>query len=167
MTEQRRIELVWAQDRNRAIGKGNTIPWRVPEDMRHFREVTGDSPVIMGRRTWDSLPVRFRPLPGRHNIVVSRDAALTLDGADVVGSVEAALDHDAPRLAVIGGGQIYTAALPFATAVRLTEIDIAVDAPDAFAPVIDPAEWPVTEAGEWLTSRAGPRYRFVDHRRAR
>lgn len=156
--------MVWAQARGGAIGRDNAIPWRVPEDMAHFREVTGDAPVIMGRRTWESLPPRFRPLPGRRNIVVTRNADFDAPGADVVESVSEALEFvGAGPVSIIGGGEIYRAALPFATSLRLTEIDIDVADADAFAPDIDAESWLIEHDGEWLTSTAGPRYRFVDY----
>jgi dihydrofolate reductase len=163
------IQLVWAQDRNGAIGRANTIPWRVPEDMRRFRELTGTSPVIMGRRTWESLPAAFRPLPGRRNIVISRNPALDADGAEVVGSVDEAYEltgarDDATTVSVMGGEQIYRASIGGADELRVTELDLEVENPDAFAPGIDDT-WQVADRGEWLTSSTGTRYRFVDYRR--
>lgn len=159
------VSLVWAQDLAGAIGKANTIPWRVPEDMARFKELTGTGAVIMGRRTWESLPVKFRPLPGRRNIVVSRDGAYDAPGAEVVGGVQEALDLSDGVASIMGGGQIYTAAMEFATDLRVTEIDVFVDGADAFAPEIDADAWTVVERGEWETSKTGTRYRFVDYRR--
>ncbi|GAB07662.1 dihydrofolate reductase [Gordonia amarae] len=163
------IQLVWAQDRDGAIGRANTIPWRVPEDMRRFKELTGSSPVIMGRRTWESLPARFRPLPGRRNVVISRNPELRADGADVVGSLDDAYAlvgarDEGTTVSVMGGEQIYRAAIGGADELRVTEIDLTVDNADAFAPEIDET-WQEVDRGEWLTSSAGPRYRFVDYRR--
>ncbi|MDL9936330.1 dihydrofolate reductase [Gordonia sp. ABSL1-1] len=165
MTTQ--IALIWAQDRAGAIGRDNTIPWHVPEDMRRFREITGSDPVVMGRRTWESLPDRFRPLPGRRNIVITRSVDFLADGADVVHTVADALNAGGERLTVIGGGEIYTAALEFATHLRVTEIDVLVAGADAFAPEIDPLRWEVQVAGEWQTSTGGTRYRFLDYHRHR
>jgi dihydrofolate reductase len=117
------LVLVCAMAKNRVIGHANAIPWDLPEDRKHFRSVTLGHSVIMGRATWDSLG---KPLPKRQNIVVTRKAGLTLAGADVVHSLEAAialarLSDSAPR--VIGGGQLYVEALPLSTLIYLTELD--------------------------------------------
>lgn len=157
------VTLLWAQDRVGAIGRGNDIPWHVPEDMRRFRELTGTAPVVMGRRTWESLPDRFRPLPGRRNVVITRSATLTAEGADVVHTIDEALASVHGPATVIGGGQIYEVAMIHATNLRVTEIDMLVEAADTFAPEIDPYVWDTVEVGEWLTSSTGARYRFVDY----
>ncbi|GAC82977.1 dihydrofolate reductase [Gordonia paraffinivorans NBRC 108238] len=164
------VRLVWAQGndvagKGAAIGRDNTIPWRVPEDLARFKELTLGHPVIMGRKTWDSLPPRFRPLPGRTNIVVTRNPDWSAEGALVARSVDAALAlADDDSVSVIGGGEIYRAAMEHATELCVTEIDVDVEEADAFAPGIGP-EWTVAEAGEWQTSTTGIRYRFVDHTR--
>jgi dihydrofolate reductase len=158
------VGLVWAQSKSGVIGRGGDIPWRVPEDLARFKQVTIGHTVVMGRRTWDSLPARVRPLPGRRNIVLSRQADFVADGADVLGSLENALIG--PEVWVIGGAQIYALALPHATRCEVTEVDIDLprDDDDALAPVLDEA-WR-GETGEWLVSRAGLRYRFHSYRRA-
>lgn len=131
-----RLILIAAVARGRAIGRGNTLPWHLPEDLKHFRASTQGAPVIMGRRTWESLPPRFRPLPGRTNIVVSRDAAWRAEGALPVLSLEdaRAAAGQAPRAFVIGGGELYRAALPLADELRLTELDLDVPDADVFFP---------------------------------
>ena len=96
------LGLIWAQSTSGIIGRGDTIPWDVPEDLVRFKEVTLGHPVVMGRRTWDSLPASVRPLPGRRNIVLSRQAGFTVDGAEVVGSLDEALSE--PGAWVVGGG---------------------------------------------------------------
>jgi dihydrofolate reductase len=164
------ISLIWAQDRRGAIGRANTIPWRVPEDMRRFRELTGASPVIMGRRTWESLPPKFRPLPGRRNIVISRNPDLRADGAEVAASLDEAYALTAApdmTVSVIGGEQIYRAAIVGADELRVTELDLVIENADAFAPAIDEATWYAVDVGDWLTSSSGARYRFADYRRRR
>ncbi len=155
--------LVWAQSTSGVIGRGGDIPWQLPEDLAHFRKVTIGHTVVMGRRTWDSLPAAVRPLPGRKNIVLSRQPDFTAAGAEVVRSLDEALSE--PGAWVIGGGQIYTLALPYATRCEVTEVDIELprDDDDALAPVLDEA-W-VGETGEWLTSRTGLRYRFHTYSR--
>jgi len=119
------LGLVAAVARNGVIGHDNKLLWHLPEDLRHFRRVTLGCPVIMGRKTWDSLPERFRPLPGRTNIVVTRNAQWAATGAKVAHSVEQALvlAGDAPKVFVIGGAGLYTTALPLADELVLTEID--------------------------------------------
>ncbi|MEY1675801.1 dihydrofolate reductase [Gordonia sp. ABKF26] len=163
----RQVRLVWAQGRGGAIGRDNTIPWRVPEDLARFKELTVGHPVVMGRKTWDSLPPRFRPLPGRTNVVVTRDAGWSADGATVAGSVADALElAGGDYIGVIGGGEIYRLAMEFATELCVTEIDVEVDGADAHAPEITD-DWTVAVRGEWQTSTSGIPYRFVDYRRTR
>jgi dihydrofolate reductase len=156
------VGLVWAQSTSGVIGRGGDIPWRVPEDLARFKEVTMGHTVVMGRRTWDSLPARVRPLPGRRNVVLSRQTDFTADGAKVVGSLEEAFsifetEHQAW---VIGGAQIYRLALPRAVRCEVTEVDIDLprDDDDALAPMLDET-W-LGETGEWRLSRSGLRYRF-------
>ncbi|EME22937.1 dihydrofolate reductase [Rhodococcus triatomae] len=155
------LGLIWAQANNGVIGRDNAIPWRIPEDTAHFKNVTTGHPVIMGRRTWDSLPPRFRPLSDRRNIVVTRDTDWSAEGAEVVHSLDDALRTAGEgEVWVIGGGEVYAAALGRADRVAVTEIDLDVDG-DAFAPTLGP-EWVVADSGEWLvSSRDGARFRFV------
>ncbi|GAC58530.1 dihydrofolate reductase [Gordonia hirsuta DSM 44140 = NBRC 16056] len=159
------IALVWAQDRTGAIGRRGAIPWRVPEDLAHFREVTGDGAVIMGRKTWESLPTRFRPLPGRRNIVLTRASGYTAEGAEVLADLEAALDLVGRAASVIGGGEIYSAALQHAHQLLVTEIDMLVDSADAFAPPVDLDVWEEAAASNWQRSSTGTMYRFLEYRR--
>lgn len=163
------VALIWAQGNGGVIGRDNTIPWRVPEDARYFRERTTGHPVVMGRRTWDSLPERFRPLPNRMNVVLTTDETWSADGAvvahDLPGALRRAADADPELTVVMGGEQIYTAAMPFADLLIVTEIDIDVPGGDAFAPEIDTSTWRPHDAGAWATSEEGLRYRFCDYRR--
>jgi dihydrofolate reductase len=156
------VGLIWAQSTSGVIGRGGDIPWRVPEDLARFKHVTLGHTVVMGRRTWDSLPARNRPLPGRRNVVLSRQTDFMADGAEVLGSLEEALAVSETDLEtwVIGGGQIYVLALPQASRCEVTEVDIDLphDDDDALAPVLDET-W-LGETGEWQVSRAGLRYRF-------
>ena len=136
------ISLIAAVARNRAIGKDQHLLWRLPEDMKHFRETTRDKTVIMGRKTWESLPEAFRPLPGRHNIVVSHDPAYPLNGAVLACSIDEAigLAADASEVFVIGGAELYRQTLPLATRLYLTEVDD--DCPgDRFFPEFASDEW--------------------------
>ena len=135
------LNLIFARARNGVIGHNNTLPWHLPEDLAHFKATTLGQPVIMGRKTWDSLPVKFRPLPGRMNMVVTRQTDWHSDGAHVVHSVDEALQA-CPTEAqpwVIGGAELYRLAMPLATRVVVTEIDAEYEG-DAFAPELD-ASW--------------------------
>ncbi|MEU4347923.1 dihydrofolate reductase [Streptomyces sp. NPDC023838] len=161
------VGLIWAQTPDGVIGADNAIPWRLPEDMAHFKATTLGHPVVMGRKTWDSLPARFRPLSGRRNIVVTRDPRWAAEGAERAGSIAEALELAAEPVGpagvaaetwVIGGGEIYRAALEYATTLSVTEVDTAVDG-DAYAPTPGP-EWKVTEDKGWQSSASGLRYRI-------
>lgn len=157
------IGLIWAQTTAGVIGRDNAIPWHIPEDMAHFRKVTGGHPVVMGRRTWDSLPARFRPLPGRRNIVVTRQPDWSAEGAERTDSVDKALRTGGPDpVWVMGGGETYCAAMEYATELMVTEVDAEIDG-DAFAPPIGP-EW-VAHDGPWEQSRTGLRYRIRHYTR--
>jgi dihydrofolate reductase len=157
------LGLIWAQSTSGVIGRAGDIPWQVPEDLIRFKELTIGHTVVMGRRTWDSLPARFRPLPGRRNVVLTRQTGFIADGATVVDCLDEALTD--PDTWVIGGEQIYTLALPRAGRCEVTEIDIELprDDGDAVAPVLDET-WAGTP-GEWQTSSAGVRYRFHSYHR--
>jgi dihydrofolate reductase len=161
-----KIALVAAVARNGVIGRDDSIPWRLPEDMAHFRDLTMGHPVVMGRRTWESLPDGFRPLPGRGNVVVTRNPDWSAQGADRASSVEDAfrlLDAE-PEVFVIGGGEIYAAALPYSDELHLTEIDAEVDGDTTF-PTWDPGEFEETSR-EDRVSADGTRFAFVTYRRA-
>lgn len=163
-----RLGLVWAQSTSGVIGRGGDIPWRVPEDLARFKELTLGHTVVMGRRTWESLPAKVRPLPRRRNVVLSRRSDFVADGAEVVDSLEAALARaeDEPQTWVIGGEQVYLLALPRATRCEVTEVEVDLrrDDDDALAPVLDDS-W-IGETGEWQVSRTGLRYRLHSYRRA-
>lgn len=168
-----RIGMVWAQARGRVLGDGSGMPWHLPEDLRHFKEVTLGAPVIMGRRTWESLDPRFRPLPGRRNIVITRGGAACV-GAESAPGVREALRvlDDAPVAWIIGGGQIYREGMPLADECIVTDIDMDAGVDPAVAvtaPELDPGQWAVAEQGPWLTSeKSAPvklRYRFTTYRR--
>lgn len=157
--------MIWAQARGGVIGRENTLPWHLPEDMAHFKATTAGHPVIMGRKQWESLPERFRPLPGRRNVVLTRDGAYDAPGAEVLTSLPAALALlDGQEAWICGGGQIYTQAMDAADVLVVTDIDLDVDG-DVFAPPIGP-QWSVVEDDGWLTSRTGTRYRIRRYQRA-
>ena len=137
----REIAIVVAYDRQRAIGHAGGLPWHLPDDLRHFKALTLGQPVLMGRRTFESIG---RPLPGRANWVLTRDASWTHPGVDTVHDWRGALDrHREGVLWVIGGGEIYRLALPDADRIEATEVDAQVAAADAWFPQIDDADWAV------------------------
>ena len=157
------IGLIWAQAANGVIGAGGAMPWHLPEDLVHFREVTRGAAVIMGRRTWESLPSAFRPLPGRRNVVLSREPGWSAAGAQTAASLEAALAKASVEedTWVIGGAEVFRRALPVADRVELTEIDLVAEG-DVRAPELD-ARWRIVHRDPrtgWHTSRSGLRYRF-------
>lgn len=128
------IRLIWAQDRNRAIGVGNGLPWRVLEDSRRFQALTIGDAVVMGRKTWDSLPPAYRPLPGRQNWVLTRHSTWSADGAIRASSLEDVVDRiSGPDLWVAGGGEVYSLALAMAHECFVTEIDAEFPG-DSWAP---------------------------------
>lgn len=165
MPNRPRLALIAAVARNRVIGRGGELVWRESADQKHFRHVTMGCPVIMGRKTWDSLPVRFRPLPGRRNIVVTRNAEWHGEGAERAASLAEALAlaADAAKVFVIGGAELYALALPQADELVLTEIDAELDG-DVFFP-----DWPrerfALAASEPHVSDSGIGYRFSHYRR--
>jgi dihydrofolate reductase len=163
------LALIAAVARNGVIGDGAAMPWRLPEDARHFRAATHGHAVIMGRRTWDSLPARFRPLPGRRNIVVTRQSGWQAEGAEAAPSPAAALERvrGAERAFVIGGSELYAATLPFADELILTEIDRDFDGATRF-PAFDRSQFIETTREP---HRAAPpndfAFAFVTYRRMR
>ena len=159
------VVIVAAVARNRAIGKDNQLLWSLPEDMAHFKALTAGRTVVMGRKTWESLPPRFRPLPGRRNIVVSRQAGYAAPGAELAGSLENALElaSTADMVFVIGGEQIYRQAMALADRLELTEVDLAPDA-DAWFPDVAAADWLTAERRE-QTGADGTCFAFVTYRR--
>jgi dihydrofolate reductase len=167
------VALVAAVASNGVIGRGGQLPWHLPEDLAHFKQLTAGSPVIMGRRTWESLPARFKPLPGRTNIVVTRERAWSAPGALVASSLEQAIVLGCSKAAVgqrvfvIGGAELYAQALPIADELELTEIDAPFDGDTRFV------SWDRTEFAVLRREhhRAAPPndfdFDFVTYRRTR
>jgi dihydrofolate reductase len=133
------LSLIVAYARNRIIGRDNTLPWKLPSDLAHFKRTTLGCPILMGRKTWDSLG---RPLPGRRNIVLTRDATKALNGAECFSSLALALEavKQAEEVFIIGGAQIYQEALPFAQRIVATEIQADIEGDASFAP-LDKTAW--------------------------
>jgi dihydrofolate reductase len=157
-----KLHLIYARARNGTIGKDNQMPWHLPEDLAHFKRVTLGQPVIMGRKTWDSLPARFRPLPGRLNIVITRQSEWQADGALRAASIEEAiyLSGDAPHAWIMGGAEIYRQAEPLASSAVVTEIDHDYEG-DAFAPHLG-TDWREVQREAHITA-SGMGYAFVTY----
>ena len=159
--------MVWAQARGGVIGADGGLPWHLPEDSALFRRVTMGSTVVMGRRTWESLPERFRPLPGRVNVVLTSDRTWSADGALAAASVDEVLAEH-PDLWVIGGEAVYAAFLPHAQRLVVTDVDLEVDG-DTWAPALDDA-WTRTArtpgSGWSESASAGLRYAVSEYERA-
>ena len=176
MTDAPRVGLIWAQAEGGVIGRDGGMPWHVPEDLAHFKEVTLGSPVIMGRATWDSLDPRWRPLPGRRNIVITRQRDWAAVGAERTGSVDEALSlaaSDEPEwIWIIGGGMVFADTIDRADRLEVTELlhpgGFAPAEEDVRAPRIDSSAYVVAQSDPpdgAHTSRSGIRYRFVRYER--
>ncbi|MER2134139.1 MAG: dihydrofolate reductase [Arthrobacter sp.] len=165
------VGMIWAQTTDGVIGKDGGMPWHLPEDLAHFKASTLGHPVIMGRRTWESFPEAFRPLPGRKNIVISSREGLAAElepaGAVVVSSLEAALEaaegsDGGDRIWIVGGSQVYADAEPLADVAVVTVINTETEG-DSYAPRLGP-DWTfsgVSPAQDWYTSANGLQYRFA------
>ena len=160
-----KLALIAAVARNGAIGRDNDLLWKEPLDQRHFAATTRGHAVVMGRRTWDSLPPRYRPLPGRRNIVVTRSAGFEALGAETAAGLHEALQRVAgePRVFVMGGAQLYAQALPLADELVLTEIDADLDG-DVHFPAWDRKAF-VEASREAHVGADGSRFAFVTYRR--
>lgn len=160
-SRSREVWAIVARGLDRAIGRAGEMPWHLPEDLRHFKDLTMGHPVIMGRRTWDSLP--RRPLPGRRNIVVSSNPGYKAEGADVFTTPEEAIASCRETPFIIGGERLYRSALPFCSKIFLTEVDLSTPDADAFFPALSPEEWEKEEETEPLISKTGTGYKFVTY----
>jgi dihydrofolate reductase len=166
MASNLQLNLIYARARNGVIGKDGTLPWHLPEDLAHFKRTTLGCPVIMGRKTWDSLPPKFRPLPGRANVVITRQSDWQENGVQPANNLPDALliceqiQPQPEQVWVIGGAQIYAETLPLAHKIVVTEIDADFEG-DAFAPQLG-AEWRETERESHL-SKTGLTFSFVTY----
>ena len=151
------VSLVVARADNGVIGRDNGLPWRIPADLTHFKRLTMGKPIVMGRRTFESIG---RPLPGRLNIVLTRDPDWRAEGVTVAANLSDVLANDVPEIAIIGGAQVYADALPLATHVHLTEVHAAPEG-DTWLPAFDPAEWRETAREAHEAASDQPAYSFV------
>ena len=162
-----RLALIVAMARNRVIGRDNELPWHLPEDLRHFRQLTMGKPLVMGRRTWQSIG---RPLPGRPSLVVSRDPAFAAEGAEVFASLSAALERagvlaeqaGVGEIMVIGGAQVYAEALPRAARLYVTEVHAEVPG-DTWFPAFEGADWQELAREEHPPAKGRPGFAFVQY----
>ena len=140
------LSLIAAMAKNNCIGKGNQLPWHIPEDLKHFKELTSGKIVLMGRKTWESIPEKFRPLPKRANIVITRQKDFPVPaGVEVYQEITTALTaHPNEEIMVIGGAEIYRQTINNADRLYITEVEQTIDG-DAYFPTIDPALWRETE----------------------
>ena len=161
------LSLIAALDRHNAIGKGNALPWHLPDDLKRFKALTLGKPVLMGRKTAESLG---RALPKRRNLVLTRSGGVPFDGMQAVASLDEALAlaaGEAGELCVIGGGEIYALALPRATRLHLTHVDARVDGADALFPRFDARDWRETARSAHPADAAHAfAFAFVDYERA-
>ena len=162
-----RISLVAALDSKRAIGRGKSMPWHLPDDFRHFKALTLGKPVLMGRKTAESLG---RALPGRLNLVLTRSGHVPFEGMQAVSSIgeaeRIAVAAGAAELCVIGGGEVYALTLLLATRMHLTHVDVEVEGADAFFPAFDPAQWrAVSHALHPADAKHAFAFEFVDYER--
>jgi dihydrofolate reductase len=159
------LVLVAAVDRQRAIGRGNALPWHLPDDLKRFKALTLGKPVLMGRKTAEAIG---RPLPGRPNFVLTRSGRAPFEGQVAVASLDEAIARaDAPALLVIGGGELYALALPRAARLHLTEVDTVVEGADAWFPSPDAAAWrEVAREHHPADARHAFAFDFVDYVRS-
>ena len=151
------VSLVVARADNGVIGSDNALPWRIPADLQHFKRLTLGKPVVMGRRTFESIG---KPLPGRENIVLTRDPGWQAEGVTVAGNLADALTADVPEIAIIGGAQVYAEAMPFATHVHLTEVHAEPEG-DTVLPPFAPGTWAEVDRIDHPADGATPAYSFV------
>ena len=147
-----KLNVLVAASTNNVIGKANTIPWRLPTDMKYFKKITEGHIVIMGRKSWDSLPVKFRPLPNRTNVIVTRNESFKEDGVIVFHDLDYCLNHfqsldNSDEVFIIGGSEIYKAAFPFADKLYLTRVLAEVDG-DVYLEGFDASEWSLASSSE-------------------
>ena len=162
-----KVSLVAALDRQRGIGRGNDLPWRLPDDLKRFKALTLGKPVLMGRRTAESLG---RALPGRTNLVLTRGGQVPFEGMRAVGSIDEAVAvaraGGAQELCVIGGGEVYALALPRADVLHLTHVDTVVADADAFFPAWEPAQWrEMHREPHAADAKHAHAFEFADYRR--
>lgn len=160
----RPLNMIVAVGRNNEIGRNGDLIWPIKADLRHFKETTMGHPVIMGRATWESLPKR--PLPGRLNVVVSRNPDYTAEGAQKAGSLAEAMDMCAGKQEpfIIGGATLYHEALPYATRLYMTLVDAECPDADCHFPEVDPAQWEIASEEDWAGGENGtPKYRFCEY----
>ncbi|MBR2251674.1 MAG: dihydrofolate reductase [Neisseriaceae bacterium] len=158
-----KITLIAAVDKNNAIGKDNKMAWHIPEDFAFFKQYTLNKPIIMGRKTWDSLPKK--PLSERRNIILSQQTDLYIENAEVFNHIDQVFGElkNEAEIVIIGGAQIYRQFLPFATDIRLTEVNLTIENADAFFPMIDHNQWQIVEKKPQISAKNQCEFAFVHY----
>lgn len=166
LSDEFRIGMIWAQTPNGVIGVDGGMPWRLPEDLAHFKATTLGHYVLHGRSSYEALPPSLRPLPGRKNIVLTTQEGYEAEGAIVAHSLEDAytLTRGDP-LWIVGGGHVYEQALDDADVLVISEVDLAIDG-DTYAPRLNPHVWVCVQCTDWITSTTGLRFRVTEYRRS-
>ncbi|MFM2479551.1 type 3 dihydrofolate reductase [Celerinatantimonas sp. MCCC 1A17872] len=157
------ISMIAAMANNRVIGRGNQMPWHLPADLKHFKQTTMGKPVVMGRKTYESIG---RALPGRHNYVLTRDSHWHVEGVTTISSLQQAIEqeqlNDTQELVIMGGGELYRLFLPSAQRLYLTFIDLNIHDGDTFFPDYEPQKWQISDENAHLADEQNPyNYRFV------
>lgn len=155
------IELIVAMSNNYAIGNNNKLLWHIPEDLRRFKELTSGHSVLMGRKTWESLPEKYRPLPNRENFVLSSNKSFIANGAETIHSLD--LIPLREKLFVIGGSEIYRQTIQYADIIHLTQVHINVEEADAFFPKFDLTMWDISDS--MVSSDENYKYSFLTLKR--
>lgn len=159
------ISLLWAMDENRLIGKDNDLPWRLPEDLKYFKKVTMGHPIVMGRKTYESIG---RPLPGRQNIIITRNPNYKVDGCDVFHSIDEFLSYyksQSGEIFVIGGAEIFKATIPFADRLYVTKIHETFTG-NAYFPELDMGKWSLISSEQGIRDEKNPYdYEFLVYER--
>ena len=161
-----RVSIIVAASSNLVIGKNNDIPWNIPSDLKSFKRITGKSPVIMGRNTWESIPEKYRPLPNRTNIVLSRNHNYKAEGATVIGFLATAIEDqicDNDEIFIIGGSHIYKEGFQYANKLYMTEVLQEIEG-DVKLEGFDPSEWKLTSSSEVMEEN-GYKFRFNEYDR--
>jgi dihydrofolate reductase len=160
-----RVALIAALDRHNVIGRGNALPWHLPDDLKRFKALSIGKPVLMGRKTAESLG---RALPGRRNLVLTRGSSAPFAGMDAVASLDAALEIVGDgELIVIGGGDVFALALPLATRMHLTHVDTVVAGADAFFPAFDASDWSIVSREPHVANaKHAFAFEFIDYERS-
>lgn len=158
-----KITLIAAIDKNNAIGKDNKMAWHIPADFAFFKQYTLNKPIVMGRKTWESLPKK--PLPERRNILLSQQTDFTAENVEIFSSIEQVFNElkNEKEIVIIGGAKIYQQFLSYATDIRLTEVNLQIENADAFFPVFDKSQWKEISREKQICAKSQIAFDFVHY----